>query len=869
MPHLAPRKHVLRSLGGCGTGVGDRIGVSFPPRLLPNVRVSMRLFVLVFALAFTSATYAEDKLVFGRDVLPILSENCFHCHGPDEKGRQAELRLDTLEGVLAELNGHKVVTPGDPQASELIRRLLSTDPDEVMPPPSTKKTLSASQIETLKRWISEGAVWGKHWAFEPLSVPSVPEVPAGFGTVVNPIDNFVLARLQTEQLQPSPAADKATLIRRITLDLTGLPPTPEEVDAFLADESPNAYERLVDRLLASPRYGERMVWDWLEAARYADSNGYQGDNERTMWPWRDWAVSAFNSNLPFDQFTTYQLAGDLLPEATHDQKLATGFLRNHMINGEGGRIAAENRVDYVLDMTETTGTVWMALTLNCCRCHDHKFDPLTAVDYYSLFDFFNQTPVDGGGGNPQTPPVLEVPSPEQSAQLATAVAEHAAAAAELTALEQTVFGNGAEPFSKSRLAAGLSDELKKFLDRPAKDRDSNQFQKLTEVVHDLEQEPYKQLLEKVKSLVDRRNGVSGSIPRVMVMADQPNRRETFVLTKGLYNKPTEQKVSGNTPASLPALPSEAARNRLGLAQWLVSKENPLTARVIVNRFWQQVFGIGLVKTSEDFGVQGEKPSHPELLDWLAAEFRDQGWNVKALMKQIVMSATYRQSSHVAPGMAERDPQNRLLARGARYRLPSWMIRDQALAASGLFVERVGGPPVKPYQPDGVWEEATFGNKQYKADTGEALYRRSLYTFWRRIVGPTMFFDVAPRQFCVVKPLRTNTPLQALAIMNDVQYIEAARVLAERAMQAKPDRDARIVFAFRRLLGRGPRAEEIAVLGASYERQLEEYRQAPQEAENLLKQGATARNSSLSSAEHAALTGVMLTLFNLDETLTRE
>jgi hypothetical protein len=829
----------------------------------------MRLIALVCALAFPSAAYAEDKLVFGRDVLPILSDNCFHCHGPDEKGRQADLRLDTHEGVLAELNGHKVVTPGDPQASELIRRILSTDPDEVMPPPSTKKTLSAAQIETLKRWISEGAGWGKHWAFEPLSAPSVPEVPAGFGTVVNPIDNFVLARLQAEQLQPSPAADKATLIRRVTLDLTGLTPTPEEVDAFLTDESPNAYEKLVDRLLASPRYGERMVWDWLEAARYADSNGYQGDNERTMWPWRDWAVSAFNSNLPFDQFTTWQLAGDLLPEATHDQKLATGFLRNHMINGEGGRIAAENRVDYVLDMTETTGTVWMALTLNCCRCHDHKFDPLTAVDYYSLFDFFNQTPVDGGGGNPQTPPVLEVPSPEQSAQLATAVAEHAAAAAELTALEQTVFGNGVEPFSKSRLAASLSDELKKFLDRPAKDRDSNQLQKLTEVVHDLEQEPYKQLLEKVKSLVDRRNGVSSSIPRVMVMADQPNRRESFVLTKGLYNKPTEQKVSGNTPASLPALPSEAARNRLGLAQWLVSKENPLTARVIVNRFWQQVFGIGLVKTSEDFGVQGEKPSHPELLDWLAAEFRDQGWNVKALMKQIVMSATYRQSSHVAPGMAERDPQNRLLARGARYRLPSWMIRDQALAASGLFVERVGGPPVKPYQPDGVWEEATFGNKQYKADTGEALYRRSLYTFWRRIVGPTMFFDVAPRQFCVVKPLRTNTPLQALVIMNDVQYIEAARVLAERAMLAKPDRDARIVFAFRRLLGRGPRADEIAVLGASYERQLEEYRQAPLEAENLLKQGASARDTSFNAAEHAALTGVMLTLFNLDETLTRE
>ena len=830
----------------------------------------MRLLVLAAALlSVSSLVHADDKLVFGRDVLPILSENCFHCHGPDEKGRQADLRLDTHDGVLAELNGHKVVTPGDPQASELIRRLLSTDPDEVMPPPSTKKTLTARQIDILKRWITEGAAWGKHWAFEPLTPPSVPQIPAGFGAVVNPIDNFVLARLQTEQLQPSPAADKTTLIRRVTLDLTGLPPTPEEVDAFLTDNSPNAYEKLVDRLLASPRYGERMVWDWLEAARYADSNGYQGDNERTMWPWRDWAVSAFNSNLPFDQFTTWQLAGDLLPDATRDQKLATGFLRNHMINGEGGRIAAENRVDYVLDMTETTGTVWMALTLNCCRCHDHKFDPLRQVDYYSLFDFFNQTPVDGGGGNPQTPPVLEMPSTEQTEQIAALNAEHATAATELATLEQEAFRTGTEPLSKSKLAANLTDEQKKFLDRPAKDRDSNQLQKLIDAVQEIEQEPYRQLLEKVKSIVDRRNGVSGGIPRVMVMADQPNRRETFVLTKGLYNKPTEQKVSANSPASLPPMSAEAAKNRLGLAQWLVSNDNPLTARVIVNRFWQQVFGIGLVKTSEDFGVQGEKPSHPELLDWLAASFRDSGWNVKALMKQIVMSATYRQSSRVAPGMAERDPQNRLLARGARYRLPSWMIRDQALAASGLFVEKVGGPPVKPYQPDGVWEEATFGNKQYKADTGEALYRRSLYTFWRRIVGPTMFFDVAPRQFCVVKPLRTNTPLQALAIMNDVQYIEAARALAERAMKSSPDRDSRIAFAFPRLLGRAARSEELAILGTSYDRQLEEYRKAPQEAENLLKQGASPRDSSLNTAEHAALTGVMLALLNLDETLTRE
>lgn len=842
-------------------------GSAIPPA---DRACTMRYFVLVLALLFQAApSEAVDKLTFDRDVLPILSENCFQCHGPDEKGRQADLRLDTHEGALVELNGHKVITPGDPQASELIRRIVSSDPNEVMPPPASKKTLTAQQIEILKRWISEGAVWGQHWAFVPLSAPAVPSTPAEFGTVINPIDSFVLARLQQEQLTPSPSADKTTLIRRVTLDLTGLPATPEEVDAFLAEESPDAYEKLVDRLLASPRYGERMVWDWLEAARYADSNGYQGDNERTMWPWRDWAVSAFNSNIPFDQFTIWQLAGDLLPEATRDQKLATGFLRNHMINGEGGRIAAENRVDYVLDMTETTGTVWMAMTFNCCRCHDHKFDPLTNVDYYSLFDFFNQTPVDGGGGNPQTPPVLEMPSNEQAVQLAALNAEHANAAAELDELEKATFVSTEGARSKSTLAVHLSDEQKKFLDRPASSRDANQLQKLIEAVQEIEQEPYRQLLEKVKSLVEQRNGISGSIPRVMIMADQPNRRETFVLTKGLYNKPTEQKVTAATPASLPAMPAEATRNRLGLAQWIVSKDNPLTARVIVNRFWQQVFGIGLVKTSEDFGVQGEKPSHPELLDWLAADFRDGGWNVKALMKQIVMSATYRQSSHVMAGMAERDPQNRLLARGARYRLPSWMIRDQALAASGLFVERIGGPPVKPYQPEGVWEEATFGNKQYKTDSGDALYRRSLYTFWRRIVGPTMFFDVAPRQFCVVKPLRTNTPLQALAIMNDIQYIEAARALAERALKTSPDRSDQITFGFRRLLGRRPNADEIAVLAKSLDRQIRAYREAPQAAESLLKQGASIRDQNLNAVEHAALTGVMLTLLNLDETLTRE
>ena len=836
-------------------------------RLPRSARVA--LCVVMFSLV-CDILLAQDKVSFSRDVQPILSEYCYTCHGPDSKARQADLRLDTKDGAFQIHDGIEVIKPGEPDASELIRRLISTDPDAVMPPPSTKHPLTPQQIDTLKRWVAEGAVWGKHWAFEPLSSPSVPAVPEGYGTVINPIDNFVLDRLQREGLAPSPEASKTTLIRRLTLDLTGLPPTPEEVDAFLADQSPGAYESLVDRLLASPRYGERMVWEWLEAGRYADSNGYQGDNERTMWPWRDWAISAFNDNMPYDQFTIWQLAGDQLPDATSEQKLATGFLRNHMINGEGGRIAAENRVDYVMDMTETTGTVWLGLTMNCCRCHDHKFDPVSKVDYFSLFDFFNQTPVDGGGGNPQTPPVLERPTPEQTQERNAANEEHALASTELARIEKELFtAEEGQPLSKSPVAAGFSDELKAILDQPPADRDSAKLKKLIDGITELKNDAYHQQLEALKKAVDRRNAVNNRIARVMIMADQAERRETFVLDKGLYNKPTESKVSANTPASLPPLPADAPHNRLGLAQWLVSNENPLAARVAVNRFWQQVFGIGLVKTSEDFGAQGEKPSHPELLDWLSVEFRQSGWNVKQLMKRIVMSATYRQSSQVTPALVERDPQNRWLARGSRYRLPSWMIRDQALAASGLYVERFGGPPVRPYQPEGVWEEATFGNKKYVPDTGEALYRRSVYTFWRRIVGPTMFFDVSPRQTCVVKPFRTNTPLQALSVMNDVQYIEAARVLAERSLKSSSDRGEQIRFAFRRLLGRFPQPEELQVLSLSFERLHKQYRDSPAEAEQILKQGAAPRDGSINATDHAAFTGVCLVLMNLDETLTRE
>lgn len=831
-------------------------------------------FALVALLWPACEVWSTDTLrgdiSFSREVLPILSEYCFKCHGPDEKGRQGDLRLDTESGAFAAREDRSIIKPGDTAASELVRRIISTDPDVQMPPPDDKHPLSASHIETLSRWIEQGAHWGAHWAFEPLKTPSVPVVESSPVTIANPIDSFVVARLAQVGISPSPPAEKETLIRRLSLDLTGLPPTPEEVDAFVADSSPDAYERLIDRLLASPRYGERMVWDWLEAARYADSNGYQGDNDRTMYPWRDWAISAFNRNLPFDQFTIWQLAGDLLPDATHEQKLATGFLRNHMINGEGGRIPAENRVDYVLDMTETTGTVWLALTMNCCRCHDHKFDPISQADYYSLYDFFNQTPVDGSGRDPRTPPVLAAPSPEQSDQLNAAIKEHLKQAEFVASIEKEQFPvEGELPRSQSTKASDLTDDLKQILDQPTEQRDSEKLKKLMEKFSSSDWVDYHRSIEQLKSVLDRKNAIEGGIPLVMVMVDQQERRETFVLDKGLYNKPTEVKVAAATPHALPAMSAETGRNRLGLAKWLVSNENPLTPRVIVNRLWQQVFGIGLVKTSEDFGIQGEKPTHPELLDWLAVEFRDSNWDVKHLMKLIVMSETYRRSSKVSAELIERDPQNRLLARGARYRMPSWMIRDQALAACGLMAERLGGPPVHPYQPEGVWEEATFGIKHYVPDQGASLYRRSVYTFWRRIVGPTMFFDVSPRQICTVKPIRTNTPLQALATMNDVQYVEAARVLAEGSIKSSTDLDAQLIFAFRRLLARHPTPDELAVLADSYRRLNREFEKAPADAERLLQQGATVRDASCSTTQHAALTGVCLILLNMDETLTRE
>jgi len=861
-------------------------------RLAHRVHFNSVLFCLLAAggwLAAGSPARAVDRpaparINFSREILPVLSDNCFSCHGPDEKNRKARLRLDTHEGALRVKDGVAVIAPGRSTASELVRRITSPDEDDVMPPPKSNRKLTPAQIELLKRWIDQGAEWGRHWAYEVAQRPAVPNIKNSKFKIQNPIDNFILARLGQEGLSPAPEAPRETLIRRVTLDLTGLPPTPPEVEAFLKDRSKDAYEKLVDRLLASPRYGERMVLEWLDAARYADSNGYQGDSTRTMWPWRDWVIDALNRNLPYDQFTIEQLAGDLLPKATREQKIATGFNRNHMINGEGGRIAEENRIDYLVDQTDTLATVWLGVTLGCARCHDHKFDPFTQKEYYQLLAYFNNTPVNGAGGSGQTKPVLDFTTPEDSRRLAELQAHIKDAAQAVEALEKDLFPRepDQQPAASAR-AAELSGNVINELKRSPAQRGVDGLREMINVFKAGEPK-YADALAKLRKTIEERANFDAALPRVMVMEEMARPRDTFVLIKGAYDKPTD-KVSAGVPAILPPLPAGAPNNRLALAKWLVAPENPLTARVTVNRYWQLFFGTGLVKTVDDFGVQGERPSHPELLDWLATEFMqgsarvspethpreaaDGAWNVKRLIKMIVMSATYRQSSKVTPALLERDPANRLLARGPRFRLSSFALRDQALYAGGLLVEKTGGPPVRPYQPPGIWEEATFGKISYQQDHGENLYRRSLYTFWRRIVGPTMFFDSASRQNCTVKAQRTNTPLHALATLNDITYVEAARALAERVMLAAPKADARIETAFRLATSRKPTGAEKKILLRRLHALQSQYAADPDAAFKLLQVGESKRNEKLDAVEHAAYTGVCSLVLNLDETITKE
>ncbi len=809
---------------------------------------------------------AAADVDFTREVRPILSDHCYHCHGPDEGSRQGDLRLDQRDAVYAADRSPPVVVAGDPQASLLIQRIMSEEPSERMPPPESKHALSEAQIATLRQWVAEGAIWQDHWSFQPLAASPVPRVATDRfpdHEPRNPIDLFVTERLAAQGLRPAPRASREQLLRRVTLDLTGLPPTIEELDAFLADESPDAYERVVARLLASPRYGERMAWDWLDAARYADSNGFQGDNDRTMWPWRDWVIGALNDDLPFDQFTLWQLAGDRLPNPTLEQRLATGFSRNHMINGEGGRIPEENRVEYVFDQMETMGTVWLGLTLQCCRCHDHKFDPISRREYFQLFAFFNQTPVDGGGGNPQTPPTLAVASSAQQRDLASRRLLLEELADRIQQQEQAFRDN----LAKLEPETGRQMPLREALEQPLRERSDERLQLLLTAAESRDPE-YAARIKSYRDQRAQRNALENSLPRVMVMEDRPERRPTPMLEKGLYNKLGEL-VDAGTPAVFAPLPAEGSADRLKLARWLLDRKNPLTARVTVNRHWQAFFGNGLVRTPEDFGIQGERPTHPELLDWLAHDLLTHGWNIRRLHRLIVQSATYQQSARRATtGDDNDDPDNLWLSRGPRMRMPSWMLRDQALAASGLLTEQLGGPPVNPYQPAEVWPDATFGNKQYTQSHGSDLYRRSVYTFWRRIVGPTLFFDAGKRQTCTVRVPITNTPLHSLTVLNDPTYLEAARVLSQQAMTSEATDGGRIALAFRQLSGRRPTDAELEVLLARLLLLKQQFAADAAAAEQFLAVGEWPRDPSLDRIEHAAFTGLCSLLMNLDEVLCK-
>jgi hypothetical protein len=1033
---------------------------------------------------------AATPISFNREILPILANNCFACHGPDEKKRETKFHFDTQEGMFLKKG---VIEPGNAEDSLLVEKITDPNPKDRMPPLESGHSLTQKQIDLLRRWIDEGAKWDTHWAYVPPKRPELPTVVQS-SWVRNPIDQFILARLEREGLKPSPEADKATLLRRVSYDLTGLPPAPAEVDAFLADNSPDAYEKQVDRLLHSPHYGERMAMPWLDAARYADTHGYHIDSLRGMWPWRDWVINAFNTNMPFDEFAIEQLASDLLPNASRDQKIASGFNRNHMINFEGGAIADEYQVEYVVDRVEATSSAFMGLTMGCARCHSHKFDPITHKEFYEFFAFFNSVPevgLDGRTGN--AVPVLPLPTPEQQARLdelnsaistrETALADtvvgplqrewekvvtakpaepdvaglvahyeldgnfsdvsgryqhgrtvvgdptfdsgRVGKAASFDGDTEVSFGNVA-PFDRGdqfslavwlkgrgnlpisvfqkiesadrhrgyewrldditlvgiqkwaarlaiRLAGDAADDAieirtrerltlgdwyhvaltydgsgkaaglglylngakldvevvrdalsgkiatdsplrvgSKDLGKPfigqlddlrlysrilspqevedlaihhpmrvilsgvtgkaskeESDRTRDYF--LTYAASESVRTTYREL----KALRIQKDDLVKLIPTTMVMSEMKNPRETFILARGDYRNHTD-KVQPGVPAILPPLPKDAPLNRLTLAKWLVDPGHPLTSRVAVNRYWQTYFGVGIVKTQEDFGVQGEPPVHPELLDWLATEFVRTGWDVRAMQRLMVTSAAYRQSSKTTAALREKDPENRLLARGPRVRFPAETIRDTALAASGLLNGAIGGPSVLPYQPKGIWEELAFGDgfsgQAYEQSHGPDLYRRGMYTLWKRTAPPASLatFDAPDREKCTARRAQTNTPLQALVLLNDPTYVETSRALAERAIkEGGTDPGSRIAYAFRLATARKPSKEEVKVLRSLFDGRLTAYRHDRQGALKLLGVGESPRDPRLDVAELAAYATVASVIFNLDETVTKQ
>ena len=748
------------------------------------------------ASGLVAVSTGQAEVRFNRDVLPILSAKCFACHGVDPARRKAGLRLDQRDSAFAVRAGKRAIVPGQPGKSELVRRIFAKDIALLMPPAEEAEVLSPEEKRILRAWIAQGAVYEQHWAFQPPAKRPVPRGDWGH----NEVDRFIAARLAKDNLTPQVPASRAQLIRRVSFDLTGLPPSITQVDAFLADESTHAYERVVDALLNSPRYGERMAMWWLDGARYGDSHGYDNDLENSQWPWRNWVIEAFNENQRFDAFTIEQIAGDLLPDARADQILATAFNRNHRIQTEDGAIDEEWRTEYVIDRVETIGAVWMGLTLGCSRCHDHKYDPISQREFYQLFSLFNNLDEKGFINNLRG-------SAEPRARY--------------------------RPGEFSQQVASIKERIKEKGER-----------------------------EKAISVLESR------YPLVMVMRDMQLPRKAFVLLRGRYDARGEAVLPG-LPAALPGLKAGQSLTRLSLAQWLVDDRHPLTSRVIVNRLWEQLFGIGIVESSENLGIQAEWPSHPALLDWLAVNFVESGWNVKGLLKKLVMSATYRQSHRVDQERLLLDPQNRLLSRGPRVRLQAEMVRDQALAVAGLLVEKLGGPSVRPYQPDGLWEEVEKRGT-YQRSPGTGLYRRSLYTAIRRTVpAPEMgLFDMPSREVCTIRRSRTNTPLQALALMNDVTYVEAARKFAERILAHDTTPRGGIAWAFREVTQRHPQSAELGVLHAGYVRRVAVYRKHPDQATAILKQGASPFPTDLDKIALAAMTTVASVLLNLDEAINK-
>ncbi len=749
----------------------------------------------------TQATqeHIPDRVSYNFDIRPILSDKCLTCHGPDANKRQAGLRLDDPESAFSALKEHPAahaIVAGEPQLSEVFLRISTKDTAKMMPPPASNLKLSSHEIALIEKWIKQGAKYEKHWAFVAPKKPALPEVKKE-DWPKNEIDYFVLQKQEQKGFSPNEEADKERLLKRLSLDLVGLPPTLDLQERFLADNSPNAYEKVVEELLKKPAYGEKMAVYWLDLARYADSHGYQDDGYRTQWPWRDWVIHALNTNMPYDQFVTWQLAGDLLPnrdnEALYKQQLlATGFNRNHKITEEGGVIPEEYRIGYVTDRNDLFGKAFLGMTLECAHCHDHKYDPFSQKEYYQLFAFFNS--------------VKEV------------------------GIESVI--GGPETYAKKPLMEISNDDVKnilKFINKP----DTNRL-------------------------------------IVSVMSDLDTMRKTHILRRGAYDAPGDE-VQPDAPAFILPFNKSYPKNRLGLAKWLVDKQNPLTARVFVNQVWQEFFGKGIVKTSGDFGMQGELPTHPELLDWLAVDFMEHGWNIKRLVKQMVMSATYRQSAVVTPEKLAADPENIFLARAPRYRIHAEFVRDAVLSSSGLLGPTIGGPSVKPYQPPGLWEGATSGRgllSMYVQDHGASLYRRGMYTLIKRTVPPPAMsiFDASNRDLCEVKRLKTNTPLQALVMMNDPTVLEASRVLAAKLLQEKTSTQDKITKAFRLIVSRKPSEKEVTILTGYYEKELKKLTKPS--AEKLLAVGEYPLPSQVDKIQLAALMRIVNTIYNLEEAITK-